>query len=142
MGPGSPLRSVRGSGPYAAAATSAPDDRPLRRFPPGARLPRTAKARKDQDMPDSAPTNRISGRNAFIELLRSEGVTELFGHPGTTALPVMPALPAYPDMGYTLGLQESVVIAMPDGYVPASGQMAARTLPAAPGHGPAKGAPQ
>src|SRR3546814_5174614 len=107
MGPGSPLRSVRGSGPYAAAATSAPDDRPLRRFPPGARLPRTAKARKDQDMPDSAPTNRISGRNAFIELLRSEGVTEMFGNPGTTELPVMHALTDYPDMGYTLGLQRS-----------------------------------
>ena len=33
--------------------------------------------------------NTISGRNAFIELLLSEGVTHLFGNPGTTELPIM-----------------------------------------------------
>lgn len=90
-------------------------------------------------MPDSSPTNRISGRNAFIELLRSEGVTEMFGNPGTTELPVMHALTDYPDMGYTLGLQESVVIAMADGYVRASGKLAACNVHVAPGLGNAMG---
>lgn len=90
-------------------------------------------------MPDSAPTNQISGRNAFIELLRSEGVTEMFGNPGTTELPVMHALTDYPDMGYTLGLQESIVIAMADGYVRASGKLAACNVHVAPGLGNAMG---
>ena len=46
--------------------------------------------------------NTISGRSAFIELLQSEGVTRLFGNPGTTELPIMHALADYPDMGYVL----------------------------------------
>lgn len=90
-------------------------------------------------MPDSVSTNQISGRNAFIELLRSEGITEMFGNPGTTELPVMHALTDYPDMGYTLGLQESVVIAMADGYVRASGKLAACNVHVAPGLGNAMG---
>src|ERR1700736_1271350 len=60
--------------------------------------------------------NTISGRSAFIELLQSEGVTHLFGNPGTTELPIMHALADYPDMRYVLGLQEAIVVAMADGY--------------------------
>jgi hypothetical protein len=56
--------------------------------------------------------NTISGRNAFIELLQSEGVTHLFGNPGTTELPIMHALADYPDMRYVLGLQEAIVVAI------------------------------
>ena len=57
-------------------------------------------------------TNRISGRSAFIELLKMEGVTHMFGNPGTTELPIMHALTKHPDMRYVLGLQESIVVAM------------------------------
>jgi hypothetical protein len=35
-------------------------------------------------MTSPSTPNTISGRNAFIELLQSEGVTHLFGNPGTT----------------------------------------------------------
>ena len=38
--------------------------------------------------------NRITGSNAFLTLLKDEGVTHLFGNPGTTELPVMDALRA------------------------------------------------
>jgi hypothetical protein len=41
--------------------------------------------------------NTISGRSAFIELLLSEGVTDLFGNPRTTELPIVHALADYPD---------------------------------------------
>ncbi len=34
----------------------------------------------------------ITGRSAFLELLEDEGVTHLFGNPGTTELPIMDAL--------------------------------------------------
>ena len=39
----------------------------------------------------------LYGRQAFVELLISEGVTHLFGNPGTTELPIMEALPDYPE---------------------------------------------
>lgn len=90
-------------------------------------------------MADKPATNEISGRGAFIELLKSEGVTQMFGNPGTTELPIMHALTDHPDMGYTLALQESLVIAMADGYVRASGKLAACNVHVAPGLGNAIG---
>ena len=86
----------------------------------------------------SAP-NTISGRSAFIELLKLEGVTHLFGNPGTTELPIMHALADYPEMRYVLGLQESIVIAMADGYARASGKLVACNVHVAPGLGNAMG---
>ena len=83
--------------------------------------------------------NTISGRNAFIELLKSEGVTHLFGNPGTTELPIMHALADYPDMRYVLGLQEAIVVAMADGYARASGELVACNVHVAPGLGNAMG---
>ncbi len=90
-------------------------------------------------MPDNVPSNKISGRSAFIEILKSEGVTQMFGNPGTTELPIMHALTDHPDMGYVLGLQESLVIAMADGYARASGQLPACNVHVAPGLGNAMG---
>jgi benzoylformate decarboxylase len=84
-------------------------------------------------------SNTISGRSAFIELLQSEGVTHLFGNPGTTELPIMHALADYPDMRYVLGLQEAIVIAMADGYARASGALVACNVHVAPGLGNAMG---
>ena len=60
--------------------------------------------------------NRITGRSAFLALLKDEGITHLFGNPGTTELPIMHALKEHPDLTYVLGLQESIVVAMADGY--------------------------
>ncbi|HET6521908.1 MAG TPA: thiamine pyrophosphate-dependent enzyme, partial [Geminicoccaceae bacterium] len=91
-------------------------------------------------MPDGVPSNKISGRTAFIELLKAEGVAQLFGNPGTTELPIMHALADHPDMGYVLGLQEAIVVAMADGYARASGGLAACNVHVAPGLGNAIGA--
>ena len=82
----------------------------------------------------------LYGRQAFVELLISEGVTHLFGNPGTTELPIMQALPDYPDLKFVLGLQESVVMAMADGYTRASRQLTAANVHVAPGLGNAMGA--
>jgi benzoylformate decarboxylase len=92
------------------------------------------------DGPGAVPSNEISGRTAFIELLKAEGVAQMFGNPGTTELPIMHALVDHPDMGYVLGLQESIVVAMADGYARASGRLAACNVHVAPGLGNAIGA--
>lgn len=81
----------------------------------------------------------LSGRSAFLELLEDEGVTHLFGNPGTTELPIMDALVEHPDLRYVLGLQESIVVAMADGYARASGCLSACNVHVAPGLGNALG---
>lgn len=86
-----------------------------------------------------ASANKIWGRSAFLELLKQEGVTHLFGNPGTTELPIMHALADHPDLTYVLGLQESLVVAMADGYSRASGKLVACNVHVAPGLGNALG---
>ena len=83
--------------------------------------------------------NRTTGRSAFLALLKDEGITHLFGNPGTTELPIMHALKEHPDLTYVLGLQESVVVAMADGYSRASGRLVACNVHVAPGLGNAMG---
>jgi len=63
---------------------------------------------------------RISGRSAFLQLLVDEGVTHLFGNPGTTELPIMEVVPDFPQLKFVLGLQESIVLGMAGGYCRAS----------------------
>jgi benzoylformate decarboxylase len=83
--------------------------------------------------------NRITGRSAFLALLKDEGITHLFGNPGTTELPIMHALKDHPDLTYVLGLQEAIVVAMADGFSRASGRLVACNVHVAPGLGNAMG---
>jgi len=83
--------------------------------------------------------NRITGRSAFLALLKDEGITHLFGNPGTTELPIMHALKEHPDLTYVLGLQEAIVVAMADGFSRASGRLVACNVHVAPGLGNAMG---
>ena len=50
--------------------------------------------------------NQITGRSAFLALLKDEGITHLFGNPGTTELPIMHALKDHPDLTYVMGMQD------------------------------------
>jgi len=86
-----------------------------------------------------APNNTIAGRSAFLAVMREEGVRRMFGNPGTTELPIMHALTEQTEISYVLGLQESVVIAMADGYARASGELVACNVHVAPGLGNAIG---
>lgn len=83
--------------------------------------------------------NRITGRSAFLALLKDEGVTHLFGNPGTTELPIMHALKDHPDLTYVMAMQESLVVAMADGFSRGSGKLAACNVHVAPGLGNAMG---
>src|SRR5256884_2757926 len=81
----------------------------------------------------------MSGKRAFLDLLKQEGVEVMFGNPGTTELPLMDAFATENELRYLLGLQEAAVMAMADGYAKASGKLGVVTLPAPPGLGMAMG---
>lgn len=77
-------------------------------------------------------------RDAAFELFRRQGMTTIFGNPGSTELPMLADFPS--DFRYVLGLQEAVVVGMADGYAQASGRVAHANLHTAPGLGNAMGA--
>ncbi|MBP1713258.1 MAG: mdlC [Deltaproteobacteria bacterium] len=77
----------------------------------------------------------ISGRQAFLEILKQEGVQYIFGNPGSTELPMMDALAGQEDIHYYLALHEGVAVSMADGYSVASGLPAAVNVHVSPGLG-------
>jgi benzoylformate decarboxylase len=79
----------------------------------------------------------VSVREATFGLLRSLGMTTVFGNPGSTELPFLKDFPD--DFDYVLGLQESAVLAMADGYAQATGRPTLVNLHTAPGLGNAMG---
>jgi benzoylformate decarboxylase len=76
-------------------------------------------------------------RGAVYALLREFGLTTVFGNPGSTELPMFRDFPE--DFRYVLGLQESVVVAMADGFAQARGAAALINLHSAIGVGHALG---
>lgn len=85
-------------------------------------------------------TETLRGADAFIRLLQDEGISLLFGNPGTTELGIMEAVGHSPGLRFVLGLQEAAVLGMADGYARASQRLVACNLHAAPGLGNAMGA--
>ena len=76
----------------------------------------------------------------LIDVLRDEGVTHIFGNPGSTEMPLMDALVDAPDLTYVLGLQEATAVGMADGWALASGRCGFVNLHAMGGLGNAMGA--
>ena len=81
----------------------------------------------------------LSGKQAFLEILVQEGVECMFGNPGTTELPLMDGLARESRIRYILALQESVAVAMADGYAQAGGRLAVVNVHTSPGLGNAMG---
>ena len=81
----------------------------------------------------------MAGKQAFLELLKQEGVELIFGNPGTTELPLMDALAGQDTIQYILALHEGVAMAMADGYAQASGRLAVVNVHVSPGLGNAMG---
>jgi benzoylformate decarboxylase len=77
-------------------------------------------------------------RDASFDLFRKQGMTTIFGNPGSTELPMLADFPG--DFRYVLGLHEAVVMGMADGYAQASGRTSIANLHTAPGVGNAMGA--
>jgi benzoylformate decarboxylase len=78
-------------------------------------------------------------RDVLLDILRDEGVTHVFGNPGSTEMPLMDALVDAPDIRYVLGLQEATAVGMADGRALASGRAAFVNLHAMGGLGNAMG---
>lgn len=76
-------------------------------------------------------------RDATFALLRHFGMTTVFGNPGSTELPMFRDFPA--DFRYVLGLQESIVLGMADGYAQATRNAALVNLHSSAGVGHALG---
>jgi benzoylformate decarboxylase len=83
------------------------------------------------------PGMSVTVREAVFALLREFGLNTIFGNPGSTELPMYRDFP--PDFRYVLGLQESVVVAMADGFAQARGGAAFVNLHSAIGVGHAVG---
>ncbi len=75
----------------------------------------------------------------MLEQLLAEGVTYVFGNPGTTEQGFMDALQDYPQLKYILALQESIAVGVADGYARAVGRPAFLQLHIMPGLGNALG---
>jgi benzoylformate decarboxylase len=76
-------------------------------------------------------------REATWALMRAHGMTTVFGNPGSTELGLFLGWPA--DFRYVLGLQESVVVGMADGYAQATANASFVNLHSAAGVGHAMG---
>jgi benzoylformate decarboxylase len=81
----------------------------------------------------------MAGKQAFLELLKQEGVELVFGNPGTTELPLMDGFAREGRIRYILALQEAVAVAIADGYAQASGKLGVVNVHVAPGLGNAMG---
>lgn len=81
----------------------------------------------------------ISGIEAFLEVLHQFGVRRIFGNPGTTELPLNDRLVVDRRFHYVLGLHETPVMAMADGFAMASRTLAVVNLHISCGLGNAMG---
>lgn len=79
----------------------------------------------------------LTVREVTLGLLRELGITTIFGNPGSTELPLFREFPR--DFRYVLGLQESVVVAMADGFAQATRNAAIVNLHSSAGTGHALG---
>jgi benzoylformate decarboxylase len=67
----------------------------------------------------------VNGADWLLAALADQGIPLLFGNPGSTELPLTDALGRQGRVRYVLGLHESVVVGMADGYAQATGGPAA-----------------
>jgi benzoylformate decarboxylase len=85
------------------------------------------------------PTSRV-GRKAILEQFVADGMTVMFGNPGTVEQGFLDALREFPQIRYILTLQESVTVLMADAYARASRRPTLVQLHSTPGVGNAIGA--
>ena len=63
---------------------------------------------------------KMTGKQAILEMLKAEGVKHIFGNPGTSEAPLIDMLGDYPELRYFLTLQESVAMGMAESYARAT----------------------
>jgi thiamine pyrophosphate-dependent acetolactate synthase large subunit-like protein len=86
-------------------------------------LPPATAGPGQQPAPATAPTparRGSTGRYVLIEQLLADGISCMFGNPGTVEQGFLDSLGEYPDFRYILTLQESVAVGIADGYARAT----------------------
>mgnify|MGYP001112065359 FL=1 len=63
---------------------------------------------------------KMTGKQAILEMLKAEGIKHIFGNPGTSEAPLIDMLGDYPELRYFLTLQESVAMGMAESYARAT----------------------
>jgi thiamine pyrophosphate-dependent acetolactate synthase large subunit-like protein len=92
------------------------------------------------DSSASSATRVKTGRHAILEQFLADGLSVMFGNPGTVEQGFLDALRDYPALRYILTLQESVAVLTADGYARATKKPALVQLHSTPGVGNAVGA--
>src|SRR3954466_2798109 len=82
----------------------------------------------------------MRGRRVLMESLLSNGVSHIFGNPGTTETPLLDSLVTYPQLQYVMTLHEGIAVGAASFYAQASGRPAVANLHVAPGLGNGIGA--
>lgn len=82
----------------------------------------------------------MRGRRVLMESLVSNGVSHIFGNPGTTETPLLDSLVTYPQIEYVMTLHEGVAVGAASFYAQATGRPAVANLHVAPGLGNGIGA--
>src|SRR5436190_15766823 len=91
------------------------------------------RARRSHDVP------RMTGKRALMVQLIADGVTRIFGNPGTTEQGFMDILQEYPQVEFMLALHEGVAVCMADAYARLTKRPSFVELHIAPGLGNALG---
>jgi benzoylformate decarboxylase len=81
-----------------------------------------------------------TGRYAILEQFLADGMTVMFGNPGTVEQGFLDALADYPSLRYILTLQETIAVLCADGYARATQRPTLVQLHSTPGVGNAVGA--
>ena len=81
-----------------------------------------------------------TGYRAVLEQLVADGVTHVFGNPGTVEQGLLDELGDFPQIQYVLTLQESVAVMAADAYARAARKVAVVQIHSSPGLGNAIGA--
>ena len=82
--------------------------------------------------PHPAPNARTV-RDATLDVFRRQGMTTIFGNPGSTEIPLLAGLPD--DIRFVMALHEGSVVGIATGYALARGEPALVNLHTAPGLG-------
>ncbi len=59
---------------------------------------------------------QINGHRKLLEQLRADGITHMFGNPGSSEEGLLDEISRFPDIRYILGLQEAAITCLADGY--------------------------
>src|SRR3989442_16015244 len=81
----------------------------------------------------------MRGRQILMESLIAQGVSYIFGNPGTTESPIIDSLLDYPQLNYIEALHEGVAVGAASYYAQASGKTGFVNVHVAPGLGNAIG---